>query len=189
MLIRIHDELTGRKQSKDLARQLVALGCFVLVLSAACSGTQDRPESLPFEEPDTLFATRISIDADLQFRDGFDYSAYAGVIRSADSLRRVWSHVVNVQREFYGRRDAVVPEPPTVDFARSMILWFGHRGVGASFVDSLQLSTASDPDSIIAIVHVFHSDFGSRGFDMWRVPRTRRTVVFEVHHKYEERSP
>jgi hypothetical protein len=168
---------------------LLSLLFAVVVLGSSCAEARDQPEYPSFDEPDTLFARRIPIDADLRLRDGFDYSVYAGIIESADSLRRLWSHVVNVQREVYGRRDADVHDPPDVDFARNMILWFGHRGVGASFVDSLQLSTAAGSDSLIAIVHVFHSDFGSRGFDMWELPRTTRTVVFETQHKYETRAP
>ena len=166
--------------------RVLLLGAPFLV--AACSGADRDDESAEVVEPDSLFANTIPIDMDLRLREGFDYSTYHGVIESSSSLNRLWSQLVNVQQEFYGRR-AEVPDSPTVDFSRYVVLWFADRGVGASFVDSLGLSEVSGRDSVVAVVHVFHSDFGSHRLNLWQMPRTTKRVVFQVQHTYETRAP
>lgn len=161
--------------------------CFMSLVSA-CTGSASDGEVPHFVEPDSLFASPILGSVDLRLKEGFDYSTYYGVILSSASLEELWSQLVNVKRGQYGRR-ARVPDPPVFDFARYVVLWFADRGAGASFVDSLELSTVSGSDSVLATVHVFHSDFGSRRLNLWQMTRTARPVAFDVKHGYETRVP
>ncbi|MDH3455390.1 MAG: hypothetical protein OER90_00995 [Gemmatimonadota bacterium] len=141
--------------------------------------------------PDSLVATPITVSLDLRLKRSFDYTEYYGVLHSQRELNALWKQLVTVDDAsdlgvpFLGGN---VPEPPTVDFTVASVLWFADRGAKASFVASLELQPVP-PDTVKVIVTAFHSDFGSRGLNLWSMPRFDGSVIFEVRHEYEERSP
>ena len=165
--------------------RLLVLG-LPLAVSACSAG--DQAETGHIVEPDSLYVDPIPISMDLRLRERFDYGTYHGVIASSESFSELWSQLVNVQREHYGRR-VDVPASPDIDFANYVLLWFADRGVGASLVDSLEVRLSTGRDSVLATVHVFHSDFGSRRLNLWQMPRTARPVAFAVRHSYETGVP
>jgi hypothetical protein len=130
---------------------------------------------------------QIKIDSDLRLKDGFDYSTYYGVFRSQEGLNEIWKNMINVQKEVFLKKEIVVPLPPRVDFGESIVLWFADRGAQASFVKSMMVLKSDQRNTLTALVEVFHSDFGSSRLNLWRIPRTDKSIVFEVKHLYEER--
>jgi hypothetical protein len=131
-------------------------------------------------------AVKIEIDPDLRLKDSFDYSTYCGIIRSQRELNTLWSQLINIQNDFYHKLTSRIPESPQVDFSKHMVLWFADRGVNASFVESLEIAKNEETNSFKAIIHVFHSDFGSSRLNLWKIPKISKEIIIQVEHKYEE---
>jgi|GEM_PF-4564965 len=169
-------------------RMRFLLIAIILIVSApgVCAGeagtaTGASLEKVPVEE--------IAGDTDLRIKEGFDYSEYYGVIRSEAEFERFWANVIDIRSGFLKRLFGAPPERPEVDFNRYTVIWFAHRGANASFVRSIGAVRAGDGGRLSVTVTAYHSDFGSDGFDLWKIPRTDGEIVFSVVHEYEERGP
>jgi hypothetical protein len=113
-----------------------------IILLFLCSNltvVAETDDSKKIGIPRHIKAEKIEIDSDLRLKDRFDYSTYYGVVHSQIELNRLWSHLINIQRNFY-QLNTRVPKPPQVDFNKHMVLWFADRGVHASFVESLEIT-------------------------------------------------
>jgi hypothetical protein len=157
-----------------------------LFLVANLTALAEIDDSIKTGTPHHLKAEKIEIDPDLRLKDRFDYSTYCGIIRSQKELNTLWSQLINIQNDFYHKLFSRIPESPQVDFSKDMVLWFADRGVNASFVESLEIAENEETNSFKAIIHVFHSDFGSSHLNLWKIPKTRKEIIIQVEHKYEE---
>ncbi|NQT71683.1 MAG: hypothetical protein HQ553_02810 [Chloroflexi bacterium] len=128
----------------------------------------------------------IIIDYDLRLRDGFDYSTYYGTIRSQKELNQLWSQMINIQKEYYHKSNAKVPELPQIDFSKNSVLWFADRGVNASFVSLPRVKEDNMAQALIATVYAFYSDYGSSHLNLWKIPPTEKEIVFEIVRDYEQ---
>jgi len=171
------------KSLKRTRQQVVTAVMIILLPSAAFSDVDD---SIKIGAPHHIKAEKIEIDQNLRLKDRFDYSTYFGVIRSQRELNTLWSQLINIQNDFFHNLISRIPEAPQVDFSKNMILWFADRGANASFVESLEIIEHEETNSYKAIIHVFHSDFGSSRLNLWKIPTTRKEIIIQVEHKYEE---
>jgi hypothetical protein len=162
-------------------QNIVCLVLFGLAISAVPTN--------PAQGASPVIVEKIEIDRDLRLTKKFDYSTYYGAISSQEELSELWSKLVNTKRDFEILGRLEVPPPPSVDFDTHAVLWFADRGADASFVESLTIEPDATGSSLKAIITVFHSDFGSRRLNLWKIPRLEKKIEFEVKHKYESRGP
>ena len=168
------------KNNKLLSTLLLIFLCSHLTAAA------EMDDSIKTGTPHHIEVDKIEVDPDLRLKDRFDYSTYCGIIRSQRELNTLWSQLINIQSDFYHKLTSRIPESPQVDFSKHMVLWFADRGVNASFVESLEIVENGETNSFKAIIHVFHSDFGSSHLNLWKIPKTRKEIIIQVEHKYEE---
>ncbi|HXX58020.1 MAG TPA: hypothetical protein VEI96_08485 [Thermodesulfovibrionales bacterium] len=168
------------KNNKLLSSLLLILLCSPLTAVAEI-------DSIKTGAPHHIEVDKIEIDPDLRLKDRFDYSTYCGIIHSQRELNTLWSQLINIQDDFYHKFTSHIPKPPPVDFSKHLVIWFADRGVNASFVESLEITDNEGTNSLKAIIHVFHSDFGSSHLNLWKIPKTSKEIIIQVEHKYEER--
>ncbi|MGV7220385.1 MAG: hypothetical protein ACQ9MH_02520 [Nitrospinales bacterium] len=140
--------------------------------------------------PANVFAERISIervsiDANLHLEESFDYSTYFGVINSPEGLRKIWSHIVKNENTLFFPNAGVSP-PPKIDFNNYRVLWFADRGANASFIESVDLVEDIKSGSLTAKIKVWHSDFGSRKLNLWKIKNKSKKIIFYEIHNYDE---
>ena len=159
----------------------------LLFLCSNLTAVAETDDSIKTGTPQHITADKIEIDPDLRLKDRFDYSTYCGIIRSQRELNTLWSQLINIQDDFYHKLISHIPKSPQVDFSKHMVIWFADRGVNASFAESLEITENEGANSLNAIIHVFHSDFGSSRLNLWNIPKTSKEIIIQVKHKYEER--
>jgi len=153
---------------------LVFIGTCILV--GLISPTNTHAERIAIEI--------VSIDVNLRLEKNFDYSKYFGVISSNEELEDVWSHMVKKGDSIFFPRVGVSP-PPEIDFNIYQVLWFANRGANASYIESVDLVEDTESDTLTAKVKVWHSDFGSRELNLWKIPRVSKKIIFQETHLYD----
>jgi len=154
---------------------------------AGGGGASSASETPPLDVTvfDGLVPAPIEVAANLRLGRTFDYELYFGTFLSREELDWVWGYLENVEAEGNPLTRGEVPDPPEIDFENEMLLWFADRGASASFVSAIALD-ALPPETLRVRVTAFHSDFGSRRINLWRVPRYEGPVEFEIEHEYED---
>lgn len=128
---------------------------------------------------------KIPIGKNLRLDKSFDYSTYYGVINSREELAQIWSHIIKAGDDDFFFPGMGVPPPPEFDFKNHQALWFADRGAHASFVESAELVEDAESGALTAAIKVWHSDFGSRKLNLWKIPRTNRKIIFRETHHYD----
>jgi hypothetical protein len=134
---------------------------------------------------DKINIERVLIDVNLQLEKNFDYSTYFGVINSPEELAKIWSHIVKNDSALFFPSAGVSP-PPKIDFNNYRVLWFADRGANASYIESLELVEDIKSGTLTAKIKVWHSDFGSRKLNLWKIKNKSKKIIFREIHHYDQ---
>ena len=77
-----------------------------------------------------------------------------------------------------------IPEAPVIDFSSYTVLWYADKGSNASFVE-LQSLAKNKEGGVSAEILVFHSDFGSRRLNLWRLQKSAGPLQVEEKPQYD----
>ena len=142
----------------------------------------------PVSEPREVQFDKVNLHSDWRLKSSFNYSAYKGIFRNENELKKVFGSMVNAYDElqaFWEKKHEPQPVMPIIDFGKYSVIWYADRGSNASFTTLKEVLEYDD--FIEARVIPFYSDFGSSHLNLWTIPKTDKEIRFVETKEYEQR--